>query len=160
MLSAGLHARFYEYAVGSSDTCVFLNGLNADGLETGFLLRLGFEGQPVLMLQALRDLLKKRLERDRRPQSNHVRFAARFVCELRQEILSPAGSPNAMPVVTNARSVDRVNDNSGLLGVGDGAINVWVVGREAAAEALDAAADHDDFTPFGGRLRPVLDSFG
>src|SRR5579883_935402 len=90
-------------------------------------------------------------ERDGRLRAQEIiRFAAGPFGELGKVVLPPIHSPVAMAKMTHARSVDRIYDNTGALGIFNGLVYVRI-GIRAWIKGVNTIGDHEYFPPLDRR---------
>src|SRR5579859_949866 len=110
--------------------------------ESRFLGRLGNKSQPVLMLQAMRELVQIRRKRHRRAgEPDVIRFASCLVGQLRQVHLTPVVLPVTVSEVTNSRRVDRGNDDPGSDRIANGGVQVGILDIPCAIKTVHSIAD-------------------
>src|SRR5271155_4055922 len=102
-------------------------GRNLDSLPAALFLRLGEEGQPILMVQVESYILQVRVKAYRAASDAEViRFAAGFFRQTREIYLPPIVLPVAVPEVPRSRGVNAVDDDPGPRGIVDRRVQVGI----------------------------------
>ena len=142
---------------GAGQVDVVQFGFNFYWLEAGLFLRLGHEGQNVLVIEAVGEVVEIGSEiGSLAEEADVIGSAARFLCELLEKELAPMVHDPAATDAADARFINSGDEHAGALCVRNGGIEIRIVHVTDAVVGIEAIVDHENFVA-SVVLGPVLD---